>query len=87
MMENQGSFLFVFSFLLLFDLAVFSDILGLGLAGSFFVLLVLLLKSVFGGLISVVPHITDDLGDFGDLGIGVGCLYLFIVLLSEEEKG
>ena len=87
MMENQGSFLFVFSFLLLFDFAVFGDILGLDLGSDFLVFLVLLFESVLGGLVGVVPHFTDDLGDLGNLGIGVGGLNLVVVLLSEEEKG
>lgn len=87
MMGNQGSFLFVFSFLLLLDLAVFCDILSLGFGGGFLVLLVLLFESVLGGLVSVVPHVADDLGDLGNLGIGVGGLNLVVVLLSEKEKG
>ena len=79
--------LFVFSFLLLFNLAVFGDILSLSFACNFFVLLVLLFKSVLGGLISVVPHFTDDFGDFGNLGIWVCCLDLFVIFPSEQEEG
>ena len=87
MMGMHESFLFVFSFLLLFNFAVFCDILGFGLACSLLVLLVLLFKSVLGGLISVVPHFTDDFGNFGNLGIWVSRLNLVVILLSEEEKG
>jgi hypothetical protein len=83
MEENQESFLFVFSFFLFFNLAVFCDILSLNLGGNLLVLLVLFFKSVLGGLVGVVPHFTDDFGNFGDFGIWIFSFDFAVIFLSE----
>jgi len=68
--ENQESlFLIVFSFLLLFNFAIFGNIVSFIFSGNFFVLLILLFKSIFDGLIGIVPHSTDNFSDFCDFSI------------------
>ncbi len=84
--DKWRSCLVVFSFLLLFNLTIFFNIVGFLFASDLLILLVLLFKSIFGGLIDVIPHHTNDFGDLGDFGIWMFGLNLVINFLSEEEK-
>lgn len=79
-------FLSVFFLFLLLNLAELVNI-GSFLYGDFFlVFLVLSLKSIFGSLIDIFPHFTDDFGELGDLGIGILRFDLIVNLLSKEEE-
>ena len=85
------SFIFVglVDALLLFlalDFAVLLLVLGLLGGDDFLVLLVLGLEAVLGGLVDVLPHVADDLGDFGNLGSRVVALDLVVHFSAVEEE-
>lgn len=83
---RQLSFFFVFSFLFSFNFAILFDIFSFDFGSYLFVFLVLFLKSVFGSLINVVPHFTDNLGDLCDFGIWIFRFNFVIDFFSEQEK-
>jgi hypothetical protein len=76
----------MFSFLFLFNFSIFFNIVSFFLSGDFLILLVLLFKSIFGGLINVIPHLTNDFSDFCDFGIGVFGPDFVINFPSKQEE-
>ena len=76
----------MFLLLLALDLAVLRLVLLLFLGRADLVLLVLGNESLLGGGLDVGPHVTDDLGDLGDLGSGVLGLDAIIDFSSIKEK-
>lgn len=90
--EGYGSIIMfllgdAFLLLLALDLAVLLFVIGLEEGNFLLVLLVLGLEAILGGLVNLAPHVTDDLGDFGDLGGGVVCLDAIVDFSPEEEEG
>lgn len=84
--QSCSFFLSVFFLFLLFDLAIFINIGSFLLSSFSFVFLVFSLKSFFGRLIDIFPHLTNDFSQFGDFGRWVFWLNLVVNFLSEEEK-
>ena len=68
------------------DFTVLLLVLGLHASDDFLVLLILSLKTVFGGLVDLLPHVTDDLGDFGNLGSRVVGLDSVVDFATVEEE-
>ncbi len=79
-------FLGVFFLFLFLNFSVLVNISGFLFCHFFLVDLVLGFKSIFGGLIHILPHIRDDFGQFGDFGIWILWLYFAVNFFSKEEK-
>lgn len=87
--SNKGgeSLFVVFSFLFLFNCPVFGDVLSFFLSSGLFILLILFFKSVFDGLIGIVPHSADNLGQLCDLRLWIIIFDLVVHFSSEQKEG
>ena len=85
-MPCRSLLLFGYLLVLALDLAMLLLILLLILFILCLVELVLCLEALLGGLISLAPHLTNDLGQLSDLGIGILTLYVFVYFASEQEE-